>query len=663
MHNQAEVNGADDTVALLQSSLKAKDVFTMSTLVDPESQYVISSDTPPHLGTIDTSDSTVSPRTKHAAWTWTWGDLPIKSSKNQSKVNFLASLDEIYPSRVLSNTSSTKATVAVSSGESMVFETIDNETPQNSYSEIESPLKSLGAGRYMPSRMFSLCGDILSRLVEERADHILSDSGELFRILRSHAVSRHDFFSRPTEFLFDPNLVVLVGETLLTWPVAKVMFETVMLAHHELVSNSEATHSDPAEIEEQDDVLRLIFMAAEEKNDGETNGSNSYSTYSRDGQLKQPCWAGKNIARWFSDERVPFSRPSSREEITKDVDRVKEMNTSNASLADDLSPIEVAEITQTPGSETSDIDFGVGLDIDRTSLDHGDDPVVRNAIVTSVKCGEHIDHADASRKAIGENWEAYLQHNAGRAGQTPISPMVSSSSLVQFFQDNHLQDVSLDFLSSYHSFIVNKNTNSSSELSGMGTRTSSFFFPNVKDSASHQFFLDHIPASYDLQTTSLYGRDPFGICSSRSLNKLWTWGDDDSLVEEAIEIENDKGLYEGKTESLHMLAEDPKDDKKYDELSCRAPSVDEHLVLKEIANINIDINDNKLNLKQLSLLDISLEDICPGPARGEMYGYQQHDSSDTDSYYSLSLDDGDEGAITDTENGPDGNGSNGKKTV
>lgn len=78
---------------------------------------------------------------------------------------------------------------------------------------------------------------------------------------------------------------------------------------------------------------------------------------------------------------------------------------------------------------------------------------------------------------------------------------------------------------------------------------------------------------------------------------------------------------------------------------------------KQQENSNADIKDeadtkiteNKLNLRQLSLLEISLEDICPGPARGELYGYQTQDQSDTDSYYSLSLDEGDadEGAATD----------------
>ena len=116
--------------------------------------------------------------------------------------------------------------------------------------------------------------------------------------------------------------------------------------------------------------------------------------------------------------------------------------------------------------------------------------------------------------------------------------------------------------------------------------------------------------------------------------ELWTWGHDSA---------------DDLTTAKVVPAEVPSCDGRTED----GQTADRECVLGQQSQENELPTEYNLNLKQLSLLEISLEDICPGPARGEMYGYQCNDASDTESYYSLSLDEGDEGAATDADNGPE----------
>ena len=146
---------------------------------------------------------------------------------------------------------------------------------------------------------------------------------------------------------------------------------------------------------------------------------------------------------------------------------------------------------------------------------------------------------------------------------------------------------------------------------------------------------------------------------SPSSNQLWTWGVEDDAQNAKIGGKNNSTRRIDEAEQLvsQEAISLSKDAAGVEVTACQQSNMGDPQPVKEGGG---ELLNNELNLQQLSLLDVSLEDICPGPARGEMYGYQCNDVSDTDSYYSLSLDEGDDGSTTDAENGQDGRTSNGK---
>lgn len=127
------------------------------------------------------------------------------------------------------------------------------------------------------------------------------------------------------------------------------------------------------------------------------------------------------------------------------------------------------------------------------------------------------------------------------------------------------------------------------------------------------------------------------------MNQFWTWGEGEKFTDGAAAEANPKEAVSGSP---------------HDNLGNMKESDGPHTngpLNAVVMDIEVPASvDSNLNLQTLSLLEIALEDICPGPARGEMYGYQCNDNSDTDSYYSLSMDENDEGAATDAENTTEG---------
>lgn len=432
-----------------------KDSFEISTA---RGQDLMSSDA---VSDSNTAMLSTEDKRKQTAWTWTWGDLPVKSKTDV----------HLDPAKSLN----LEQTCADESG--IVNSLAECSSSQYQVSSVSSNLLCHSHEQIATCRMFSLCGQLLTDMIENSGETAFSDPMAVFHIIKMHAISQHDFYTRPDEVLKDPNLVVLVDGTLLTWPVAKVMFEAVIAAHHDLLSDS---------LEDDEEILRIIGV---EKRAISSNDKAPETEAFVEGSVhpqiyQQPIWAGRRIGRWSGNysirEEGDEGLVTPAKNRNSDVSNRGEENLSDTALQDVSISASIFEGNKVhSGSKVCDVEVGMGVDIDFDSLDQSGD-MMRLSAHDSAHSSDSL--RGASRRAMEDNWESYLTHC-----NSSVTPSASTASLLQFFQDNHIQDVSLDFLSSYHSFLL--------------TRNPSFTFngilgsPSGKDALSHQYDISSAAAA------------------------------------------------------------------------------------------------------------------------------------------------------------------------
>ena len=580
-----------------------------------------------------------------AQWVWTWGDLPMKS-KHSSKSDLTdlspvgGELTPLAPGDMM--VADSKAAKTVSIGLSQEYrpeesvtascdsplERVDgkqNYVGQDSSAEYREAFMGSGKQRLYPptprsvhaTRMLSLCGHLLSDLLTTNSE-IIATPTEVQAILRTHAVQRHDFYANPSEYLNNSNLVVLINDTLFPWSIARVMFETAASAHEEAQYQGNTDVAD-------DEILKIVSLLREQG-----AGTDQYvaelsdsavSSAAGDISVSLPSWTGRTVSHWPQFKHVnsaPCAEDSGENGFPGEVvvlaavplsSRASSRKSLRGSEADALGRTEAAgaDRGESPSERPSGstvVDVGHGVDIDSPgdsfSMEHHQALQRRTAAVNALKLW-------------GITPDSYDLISA----RTP-----SSTSLCQFLQESGIQDATADLLGSFY-----HNSLHSSE-----------------------------PALWGVDNSFSHG--------------LWTWGDDgeeqqqstttDSIAPAAPNVggpmDNLKAPVEadnrasGKVEKgdSSLPSSDRSSRKTVRDIvvistDLAASASVSHEVSASIAVTN-EVNGKKiddyfsgnLDLTQLQLLDISLEDICPGPARGDIYD----GDSDTDSYYSLSLDEG-----------------------
>jgi hypothetical protein len=398
---------------------------------------------------------------------------------------------------------------------------------------------------YGSVKILSICGHVLTEILKSRNDVRPS---ELFQVIRAHAITRNDFFTSPQEYISNPNLVVLVNGVMLPWSIAQAMFTAVFSTFNqssstnlanEFSSNSEYLLSTGVSSIDDDTACIMEIIQKHSDTDSATDSSLEAGMV--------PIWAGRHIFSWskFSNENVETDLHSQKlGTVLEGNEGMSSRHSINEVLLGAGIEIDTESIDQSSGSGK----LRHSIDDEKGNLDND------TATITSTP-----EAKEAFKKVLGPNFESFV-----------MSQSASSSSLIHFLQENKLDNMSMDFLSSY------------------------FDQSNHGDNSRWQNF----------QNESVH-------------NNLWMWGDDE------YDTSN--------TQSVDMPS-------KYPETHAVLTGdsvVENTITLSPSKDTTALPASEKLDLQKLSLLEISLEDICPGPARGEL-GF--NDNSDTDSYYSLSMD-------------------------
>ncbi len=564
-----------------------------------------------------------------AQWVWAWGDLPMKSKQSsKSDLTELSPMGgELSPLAVGDMMlADSKGSRSIPLGQSQEFRPEDSATAnsdspmeqvdgkQNSASSQEPKAEEreafMGSGkRLYPStprnahatRMLSLCGNMLSDLLTRSEQEAITPA-EVQSLLRTHAVQRHDFYAYPSEYVNNPDLVVLINDTLFPWSIARVMIETAASAH-EAQSQGNADTADDETLKIAG-ILRDQGAISSDQSAAELPDHGVPIMSGMSGSL--PVWAGRTVTHWPQFKHVNSSASlaeiggSETAGLTIPLSsRASSMKSLRGSDVEALGRVDgAAELGESPSERPSGgtaVDIGHGVDIDSPgdsfSIEHHQALHRRTAAVNALKLwGIAADSYDLI------------------SARTP-----SASSLFQFLQESGIQDATADLMGSfYHSSLH------SSEPASWGVDGSSHglwtWGGDVEEpvvSADHSAVLPLVTSSVDGALSD--SKDAFSTGSRGSGKEESSLLSNRKTVRDVVVISTDH--------AAPVIA--PQDS------SSVAVAGDAS------AKNDSDISGN-LDLTQLQLLNISLEDICPGPARGDIYD----GDSDTDSYYSLSLDEG-----------------------
>jgi hypothetical protein len=423
--------------------------------------------------------------------------------------------------------------------------------------------------------MLSLCGSKLSELIETgatRQEEI--PIAEIHHILMENIVSRQEFINKTSEVLNNPNLVVLINDTVIPWSVAKMMLEASDPTASPVGYTTSSSLDNDASTDME--VLRIAHRLALETNmsDLQDNGTHAL-----------PAWTGRRISHFLlGDSNILSADAHGR--LTKPPSE-SNMNESDDGIASNR-------------HSCSTIEFGTGLPIDGN--DDASSGPAYGAVEFDIDASDHssssanqstrpslfprfASHNQVLSKHINVQWEASESPDWNRNAST--------ASLFQFLQEHGINDHHADGISSY---IYN--------LPGQ-----SGLFGNSSDAPS-----------------------------------LWTWGDDDeespALSDPQKEVKTPtveptaNALPTSQEVSVTKVAVSPLGSPNPN------PSEEQPSTMRPESPRVDDTISKPIDLKQLSLLDISLDEIYPGPARGDMYS-----DSDSESHRSMSFDEGDRGSL------------------
>lgn len=538
------------------------------------------------------------PSTKRGAtqWTWAWGDLPTKAKRPEDR----ADLAEVAPAKEISElpteTSLEEAPLpkimvpndavgdeALALSSVAAAEDMDSteHRREKRFSNASMDRGSLGSssdhkkeGNNFPSRLLSLCGSRLNELIENQVP--LQEEvpiTEMYQILMHGIVSRQDFLNKTSEVLSNPNLVVLLNDTVIPWSVAKMMLE----ASDANTSPLGCTTSSSFDVDPNTD-MEVLGIAHRLNSESSPTAFHDVATHTL------PPWTGRRISHFLfgdtghspMDISARLEKSSSGNHLPNGSD---DGSTSNR-------------------ASSSTIEFGTGLPIDGN-----DDSIVSQALTGAVEFeidgSDHSSSSSAKQNIRPSSFPRFSSNNQifskhinvqWEANETPDwNRNASTASLLQFLQDHGVNDQNVDGISSY---LYN--------LPGQSGE-----FGNASDAPT-----------------------------------LWTWGDDDETPSPTTrrgEVPPSPPTTESKTDASAPIIDSSQVVAAESDVSA---TIDKQETTPTLETSRPENVMKPLDLKQLSLLDISLDEIYPGPARGDMYS-----DSDSESHRSMSYDDGDRGSL------------------
>jgi hypothetical protein len=422
-----------------------------------------------------------------------------------------------------------------------------------------------------PSRMLSLCGSKLSKLIENVASHQEEiPITEMHHILMENIVSRQEFINKTSEVLNNPNLVVLINDTVIPWSVARMILEASDPGASPVGYTTSSSSDNDASTDVE--VLRIAHRLATETN---MTNLQDHAVHAL------PAWTGRRISHFLLGDSSIYST---------DVHArlAKTPSESNLNESDD------GNISNRHSSST--IEFGTGLPID-VNDDASPGPSY-GAVEFDIDASDHSSSSahQSTRTSVFPRFSSnqvlskHINFQWETSDSSDWNRNASTASLFQFLQEHGINDHHADGISSY---------------------------------------LYNLPGH-----SGLFG-------GSSDAPSLWTWGNDDdesptlpsSQPEKTLVVTTDKAtdVLLSTQNALGDIAVSP----------LGSPSANEELSpTTRLESPRMDDASKQIDLKQLSLLDISLDEIYPGPARGDMYS-----DSDSESHRSMSYDDGDRGSL------------------